>query len=71
MVANSNVGDGLRADKAFQSFPDPSPGSEGTEEGKIPRPLAPFLRSRVLEHGLRGNKSRVSENAERVLSKHF
>ncbi len=47
------VGDGLRADKAFQSFPDPSP-----PNGSIPdltaRPLAPFLRSRVLSHGTFG-----------------
>ncbi|KAF2113483.1 Phosphatidylinositolglycan class N-domain-containing protein [Lophiotrema nucula] len=48
------VGDGLRADKAFQSFPDPSPSAQGTEEAKKPRPLAPFLRSRVLEHGTFG-----------------
>ncbi|KAF2019347.1 GPI ethanolamine phosphate transferase 1 [Aaosphaeria arxii CBS 175.79] len=48
------VGDGLRADKAFQSFPDPSPNSEDSEAAKVPRPLAPFLRSRVLEHGTFG-----------------
>ncbi|KAJ4291868.1 Glycosyl phosphatidyl inositol anchor synthesis [Kalmusia sp. IMI 367209] len=46
--------DGLRADKAFQSFPDPSPSKRGSEEAKVPRPLAPFLRSRVLEHGTFG-----------------
>ncbi|OLN95605.1 GPI ethanolamine phosphate transferase 1-like protein 1 [Colletotrichum chlorophyti] len=45
------VGDGLRADKAFQSFPDPYPESE---QDLAPRPLAPFLRSRVLEHGTFG-----------------
>ncbi|KAJ3961052.1 Glycosyl phosphatidyl inositol anchor synthesis [Colletotrichum tropicale] len=45
------VGDGLRADKAFQSFPDPYP---KTEEDLEPKPLAPFLRSRVLEHGTFG-----------------
>ncbi|APA13727.1 hypothetical protein sscle_11g084970 [Sclerotinia sclerotiorum 1980 UF-70] len=45
------VGDGLRADKAFQSFPEPYPKSE---EDLIPRPLAPFLRSRVLGHGTFG-----------------
>ncbi|KAI3535267.1 phosphatidylinositolglycan class N [Colletotrichum filicis] len=45
------VGDGLRADKAFQSFPDPYPESE---DDLTPRPLAPFLRSRVLEHGTFG-----------------
>lgn len=47
------VGDGLRADKAFQSFPDPTP-KNPTAEDLIPRPLAPFLRSRVLEHGTFG-----------------
>ncbi|KAI1170475.1 GPI ethanolamine phosphate transferase 1 [Nemania sp. FL0916] len=45
------VGDGLRADKAFQSFPEPYP---KTDEDLVPRPLAPFLRSRVLEHGTFG-----------------
>ncbi|KAI8951049.1 GPI ethanolamine phosphate transferase 1 [Xylaria longipes] len=45
------VGDGLRADKAFQSFPEPYP---KTDEDLTPRPLAPFLRSRVLEHGTFG-----------------
>ncbi|KAF2180535.1 GPI ethanolamine phosphate transferase 1 [Zopfia rhizophila CBS 207.26] len=48
------VGDGLRADKAFQSFPDPSPSNESSEEAMEPRPLAPFLRSRVLSHGTFG-----------------
>ncbi|KAH0836980.1 hypothetical protein AYO21_01716 [Fonsecaea monophora] len=47
------VGDGLRADKAFQSFPDPSP-PEPDNFDPTPRPLAPFLRSRVLEHGTFG-----------------
>ena len=47
------VGDGLRADKAFQSFPDPSPADSATAN-LTPRPLAPFLRSRVLEHGTFG-----------------
>lgn len=47
------VGDGLRADKAFQSFPDPTP-ENPTEADLTPRPLAPFLRSRVLEHGTFG-----------------
>lgn len=46
------IGDGLRADKAFQSFPDPSPQSE--DDDLTPKPLAPFLRSRVLEHGTFG-----------------
>ncbi|KAF6841915.1 GPI ethanolamine phosphate transferase 1 [Colletotrichum plurivorum] len=45
------VGDGLRADKAFQYFPDPYPESE---HDLTPRPLAPYLRSRVLEHGTFG-----------------
>ncbi|KDN63802.1 putative phosphatidylinositolglycan class N [Colletotrichum sublineola] len=45
------VGDGLRADKAFQSFPEPYPESE---DDLAPRPLAPFLRSRVLKHGTFG-----------------
>jgi len=49
-----DTGDGLRADKAFQSFPDPSPTDENSEEAKVPRPLAPYLRSRVLEHGTFG-----------------
>ncbi|KAF2260733.1 PigN-domain-containing protein [Lojkania enalia] len=49
------VGDGLRADKAFQSFPDPSPpAGVPEEEAQKPRPLAPFLRSRVLSHGTFG-----------------
>jgi GPI ethanolamine phosphate transferase 1 len=47
------VGDGLRADKAFQSFPDPSPPDPAIADS-TPRPLAPFLRSRVLEHGTFG-----------------
>ncbi|ROW14531.1 hypothetical protein VPNG_03116 [Cytospora leucostoma] len=45
------VGDGLRADKAFQAHPEPYPKSDADLE---PRPLAPFLRSRVLEHGTFG-----------------
>lgn len=45
------VGDGLRADKAFQSHPEPYPTSP---TDLTPRPLAPFLRSRVLEHGTFG-----------------
>lgn len=49
------TGDGLRADKAFQSFPDPSPPPGASkEESQRPRHLAPYLRSRVLEHGTFG-----------------
>ncbi|KAL9584684.1 MAG: hypothetical protein Q9212_001967 [Teloschistes hypoglaucus] len=48
------VGDGLRADKAFQSFPDPSPPRPDAPGAQIPRPLAPFLRSCVLERGTFG-----------------
>ena len=48
------VGDGLRADKAFQSFPDPSPLSPNAPGALEPRPLAPFLRSRVLTSGTFG-----------------
>jgi GPI ethanolamine phosphate transferase 1 len=46
------VGDGLRADKAFQSFPDPSPASDA--DLTTIKPMAPFLRSRVLSHGTFG-----------------
>ncbi|CAK7206413.1 Glycosyl phosphatidyl inositol anchor synthesis [Sporothrix eucalyptigena] len=45
------VGDGLRADKAFQALPEPYPQND---DDLIPRHLAPFLRSRVLEHGTFG-----------------
>ncbi|ERT01596.1 phosphatidylinositol glycan, class N [Sporothrix schenckii 1099-18] len=45
------VGDGLRADKAFQALPEPYPKND---DDLIPRHLAPFLRSRVLEHGTFG-----------------
>ena len=48
------VGDGLRADKAFQSFPDPSPSAPDTPAAIEPRPLAPFLRSCVLKRGTFG-----------------
>ncbi|KAF2763063.1 PigN-domain-containing protein [Pseudovirgaria hyperparasitica] len=48
------VGDGLRADKAFQSFPDPSSSDPSSPDALVPRPLAPYLRSRVLEHGTFG-----------------
>lgn len=47
--------DGLRADKAFQKFPDPSPNaSSGSPAAQVPRHLAPFLRSRILDHGTFG-----------------
>ncbi|KAL8682265.1 MAG: hypothetical protein Q9186_001634 [Xanthomendoza sp. 1 TL-2023] len=48
------VGDGLRADKAFQSFPDPSPSDPNAPGAREPRPLAPFLRSCVLQRGTFG-----------------
>lgn len=54
------VGDGLRADKAFQSFPDPSPSSPDVPGALKPQPLAPFLRSRVLKSGTFGvSRTRV------------
>ena len=49
------LGDGLRADKAFQSFPDPSPPSDDHQpENDEPRPLMPFLRSKVKSEGTFG-----------------
>lgn len=50
------LGDGLRADKAFQSFPDPSPDPAiaNTSKALQPKPLAPFLRSQVLSQGTYG-----------------
>lgn len=48
------VGDGLRADKAFLSFPDPSPSFPHAPGAMEPRPLAPFLRSCVLRRGTFG-----------------
>ena len=48
------VGDGLRADKAFQSFPDPSPSIAETPEALEPRPLMPFIRSCVENRGTFG-----------------
>jgi GPI ethanolamine phosphate transferase 1 len=48
------VGDGLRADKAFQSFPDPTPRVPGSPEALEPRPLMPFLRSKVEHDGTFG-----------------
>nr|POF00941.1 gpi ethanolamine phosphate transferase 1 [Quercus suber] len=47
------TGDGLRADKAFQFFPDPLPAVNDSSAQEL-RPMAPFLRSRVLEHGTFG-----------------
>lgn len=41
----------MRADKAFQAHPEPYPESD---DDLVPRPLAPYLRSRVLEHGTFG-----------------
>lgn len=49
--APPNPGDGLRADKALQSHPEPYPESDADLR---PRPLAPFLRSRIQEHGTFG-----------------
>jgi phosphatidylinositol glycan class N len=49
-----DTGDGLRADKTFQYFPDPKPTDPESDEAKVLRPLAPFLRSRVEEHGTFG-----------------
>ena len=48
------VGDGLRADKAFQSFPDPSPPDPDAPEALKPRPLMPFIRSKVEKEGTFG-----------------
>ncbi|KAJ2898856.1 GPI ethanolamine phosphate transferase 1 [Zalerion maritima] len=45
------VGDGLRADKAFQSHPEPYPESDADLE---PRPLAPYLRTICQESGTFG-----------------
>lgn len=54
-------GDGLRADKTFQSFPNPDPNATTPDTPKLiadyaktPRPLAPFLRSKVLGDGTFG-----------------
>ncbi|KAJ5326472.1 hypothetical protein MYU51_010033 [Penicillium brevicompactum] len=46
------VADGLRADKAFQAFPDPSPGADPANDELIR--LSPFIRSKVLSHGTFG-----------------
>lgn len=51
LIRSPLVGDGLRADKAFQSFPEPYP---KTDADLTPRPLAPFIRSKVLNDGTFG-----------------
>ncbi|QDS69199.1 Glycosyl phosphatidyl inositol anchor synthesis [Venturia effusa] len=48
------VGDGLRADKCFQSFPDPIPPNQNDSSSLTPRPLTPFLRQKVLQEGTFG-----------------
>ncbi|RAH80314.1 PigN-domain-containing protein [Aspergillus japonicus CBS 114.51] len=63
----SFVADGLRADKTFQQFPDPSPDAPTDESAQIPRYLAPFLRTRVLEHGTFGvSYTRLYEDVSAV-----
>ncbi|KAJ5929586.1 GPI ethanolamine phosphate transferase 1 [Penicillium verhagenii] len=47
------VADGLRADKAFQAFPDPSPENDAEPSDELIR-LSPFIRSKVLSHGTFG-----------------
>ncbi|KAJ5108903.1 GPI ethanolamine phosphate transferase 1 [Penicillium angulare] len=47
------VADGLRADKAFQAFPDPSPENPAEQSDELIR-LAPFIRSKVLSEGTFG-----------------
>lgn len=47
------VADGLRADKAFQPFPDPSPENPAEQSDELIR-LAPFIRSKVLSEGTFG-----------------
>lgn len=49
-----HLGDGLRADKCFQSFPDPSPQNQNDSASLKPRPLTAFLRQKVLEEGTFG-----------------
>jgi phosphatidylinositol glycan class N len=46
------VADGLRADKAFQAFPDPSPDADPEIDDVIR--LSPFIRSKVLSEGTFG-----------------
>ena len=47
----STPGDGLRADKALQWHPEPYPESD---HDLVPRPLAPYLRSKILNEGTFG-----------------
>ncbi|KAJ5631568.1 GPI ethanolamine phosphate transferase 1 [Penicillium longicatenatum] len=47
------VADGLRADKAFQAFPDPSPENDVEPSDELIR-LSPFIRSQVLSQGTFG-----------------
>lgn len=47
------VADGLRADKAFQAFPDPSPENPAEQSDELIR-LSPFIRSKVLSCGTFG-----------------
>lgn len=47
------VADGLRADKAFQAFPDPTPETPDAQTDELIR-LAPFIRSKVLKDGTFG-----------------
>lgn len=48
------VADGLRADKAFQPLPDPTPEDPADLDSDDLIYLAPFVRSRVLSHGTFG-----------------
>lgn len=48
------VADGLRADKAFEPLPDPSPEDPTDADSDELVYLAPFIRSRVLSHGTFG-----------------
>ncbi|EAW13399.1 mannose-ethanolamine phosphotransferase MCD4 [Aspergillus clavatus NRRL 1] len=48
------VADGLRADKAFEPAPDPSPEDGSDAQNTDPIYLAPFIRSRALSHGTFG-----------------
>lgn len=48
------VADGLRADKAFQALPDPSPEDPTDLASSDPIHLTPFIRSRAISHGTFG-----------------